>query len=202
MQAGLNEPTMNNTSYLDAIGNAHDLIVSLQKKGGVHGLLFCIRGGRISDTVQRNYTLFYEFLCQERVPLTLIITGLENEPDDMDSWWALNRAHVEKSGIASVAHVCITTIKGYNNVYEKRYIESRKKVHVLLTKLTREVACSVDTRGWFARVCQKLRAFLAPGTGLVGRNHARMMQVLTKRCKLRKEDAEQLLRRMQEKEKD
>jgi len=199
MQAGLNEPTLNNTSYLDAIGNAHDLIVSLQKKGGVHGLLFCIRGGKISDIVQRNYTLFYEFLCHERVPLTLIITGLENEPDDMDSWWALNRAHVEKSGITSVAHVCITTIKGDNNVYEERYIESRKKVHVLLTKLTREVACSVDMRRWFALVFKEMRSFRL---GVAGKNHARMMQVLTKRCKLRREDAEQLLRRMQEKEKD
>src|SRR5882757_3909739 len=113
MQAGLNEPSMNNATYLDAVAKAHELILSLQEKGGIHGLIFCIRGGRISDTVQRNYSLFYEFLCQKQVPISLVFTGLENEQGCMDNWWTQNKAHVEKSGITSVAHACITTIKGY-----------------------------------------------------------------------------------------
>jgi hypothetical protein len=91
MQAGLNEPNMNYANYLDAITKARRLIV---EKGEVRGLLFCIRGGRISETMQKNYSLFYKFLCEEKVPLALVITGLENEPDDMDNWWLQNRAHV------------------------------------------------------------------------------------------------------------
>jgi len=191
---------MNNATYLDAVAKAHELILSLQEKGGIHGLIFCIRGGRISDTVQRNYSLFYEFLCQKQVPISLVFTGLEHERD-MDSWWVQNQAHVEKSGIASVAHACITTTKGYNNAYEIRYLESRKKVHKMLNELACGTACPVDADGWFARVCQKLRQFLAPGKvpWAVEKSRAKMMQVLTKRCKLRKEDAAQLLRRIEEK---
>jgi hypothetical protein len=77
----LNSPTLNNAGYLDALVNAHELVVSLKSRGGVHGLLFCIRAGRISTTIQQNYRLFFEFLFQEQVPLVLVVTGLENEPN-------------------------------------------------------------------------------------------------------------------------
>jgi hypothetical protein len=163
-------------------------------------LLFCIRGGRISETMQKNYSLFYKFLCEEKVPVALVITGLENEPDCMDNWWAQNRAHVERSGIASVAHVCITTIKGYNDVYEKRYLESRKKIHMMLNDLTCQVAYSVDGNGWLARVCKKMREFLSPGKWIMGKSRVKMMRVLTKQCQLHKEDAAQLIRRIEEKD--
>ncbi|OJA09841.1 hypothetical protein AZE42_10826, partial [Rhizopogon vesiculosus] len=119
----------------------------------------------------------------------------------MDNWWTQNQAHVEKSGIASVAHACITATKGYNNAYEKRYLESRKKVHKMLNELTCGAACLVDTDHRFARVTvYKLRGVLAPGKvpWVVGKSRAKMMQVLTKRCKLQKEEATQLLRRIEE----
>ncbi|OAX35468.1 hypothetical protein K503DRAFT_367399 [Rhizopogon vinicolor AM-OR11-026] len=117
----------------------------------------------------------------------------------MDNFWTRNQAHVEKSGIASVAHACITTIKGYNNVYEKRYLESRKKVHRMIDELLAcEVSCPVDTTGLFVPVCKGLRELLAPGK-VPGKSRAKMMQVLTKRCKLSKEDAMQLLRMIEEK---
>ncbi|KAG0697665.1 P-loop containing nucleoside triphosphate hydrolase protein [Suillus ampliporus] len=192
--AGLDSPTMNNTSYLDALVKAHELIVSLKNQGGVHGLLFCMKGGRVSSTMQQNYRLFYEFLCQEQVPLALVVTNLENEAD-MDEWWTRNKAHIEKSGIVPITQVCITTIKGHDNVHEKRYNESRKKVHNMLKELASSEACSVDVGSWFARMCKKLREFLVPAKGL-GRSRQKMMQMLTKRCKLCKEDAAQLLQRI------
>jgi hypothetical protein len=195
MQAGLNEPTINNASYVDALVKAHKLIQSLQEKGGIHGLLFCIRGGRITNIVQQNYRLFYEFLCQEKVPVVLVINGLENEPD-MDGWWIHNRHHVEKSGIVSVKHVCITTVMGHDNAYEKRYWDSRKKVHKMLNELAHGAAYSADASSWFGRMCKKLREFLVPGSKVpwLGKSHDKMMKELTKRYMLRKEDAVQFLR--------
>ncbi|OJA15373.1 hypothetical protein AZE42_11427 [Rhizopogon vesiculosus] len=83
--AGLDEPNMNNATYIDPIVKAHKLIFSLQGEGGVHGLIFCLRGDRITNTVQRNYSLFYDVLCQKQVPISLIFTGLEHERD-MDKW--------------------------------------------------------------------------------------------------------------------
>ncbi|KAG1725507.1 hypothetical protein EDB19DRAFT_1643988 [Suillus lakei] len=191
---GLDSPTMNNAGYLDALVKAHELIVSLRNRGGVHGLLFCMKAGRVSTTVQQNYRLFFEFLCQEQVPLALVITNLENE-DNMDDWWTKNKAHIENSGIVPVTHVCITTIKGYQNAYEARYFESRKKVLNMLRELGGSDACSEDVSSWFLRMCKKLRQFLVPAKGL-GRSRQKMLQMLTKRCKLRKEDAVQLLQKI------
>ncbi|KAJ8593685.1 hypothetical protein M405DRAFT_730958 [Rhizopogon salebrosus TDB-379] len=191
--AGLNEPTIDNTNYLGALVKAHKLIQSLQEKGGIHGILFCIRVGRISNTTQQNYKLIHDFLCQKTVPVSLVVTGLENEPD-MDGWWTTNETTIKQSGIASAKHVCITTTMGYENVYEKRYKESRKKVHKLMSELASETACPVDGANWFRRVCKSLRGFLT------GKNDTKkVMQVLTNDCKLPKDDAKKLIAMLKKK---
>ncbi|KAG1809711.1 uncharacterized protein BJ212DRAFT_1379261, partial [Suillus subaureus] len=158
--ASFNSPTMYIASYLDTLVKVHELIVSLKNRGGVHGLLFCIKAGRTSNTMQQNYRLFFGFLCQEQVPLAL--------------------AHIENSGIVTVAHVCIITIKGYQNAYEARYFESRKKVLNVLMELGSRDACLVDVNDWFARMCKKLREFLIPGRGHLrsGVNRDKMAQAL------------------------
>ncbi|KAG1797324.1 uncharacterized protein HD556DRAFT_250182 [Suillus plorans] len=192
---GLNNVTMNDKSYLDALVKAHKLVASLQNQGGVHGLLFCIKGGnRILESTQQNYRLFHEFLCQEKVPLALVITNLENE-ENMDDWWTINQGDIKQYGIAPVTQVCITTIKGLKNVYEDKYWESRGKVWDVLATLARGDACSVDIN-WFARMCKKLHQFFIPGKAL-GKSREKMMKTLTTRCKLPKQDALQLLRRIE-----
>jgi hypothetical protein len=181
---------MENAGYLDALVKAHELIVSLKNRGGVHGLLFCVKAGRVSNTMQQNYRLFYEFLCQEEVPLALVVTNLEYE-ENMDDWWTKNKAHLENSGIIPVTHVCITTIRGYKDAYATRYFESRKKVLNMLKELGNRDACSVGANNWFTRK----REFLF-STKMLRRDRQKMLQVLTKRCNLRKEDAVHLLQRI------
>lgn len=192
---GLDSPTMDNASYLDALVKAHELIVSLKHQGGIHGLLFCIKGGRVSRTMQQNYRLFYEFLCQEKVPLALVITNLETEVN-MDDWWTRNKDHVEKSGVVPFTQVCITTIKGHQNAYENRYFESRKKVHDMLRELGSAEPYSVDVSSWFVRMYRLLPELLL-AVKTLGKSHRKMMRMLTKRCKLRKEDAVRLLQRIE-----
>ncbi|KAF8137280.1 hypothetical protein EV363DRAFT_1446163 [Boletus edulis] len=75
---GLNEPKMGVNTFFGAIEEAHRLITSLHHSGGIDLLLFCIRGGRINATMQPNYRLFFEFLCEKKVPLAFIVTNLEN----------------------------------------------------------------------------------------------------------------------------
>jgi hypothetical protein len=191
IQVGLNNATMNDKSYLDALVKAHKLVASLQSQGGVHGLLFCIKGGsRILESTQQNYRLFHEFLCQEKVPLALVITNLEQE-ENMDDWWTNNQNDIKEYGIAPVTQVCITTTRGLKNACEDKYSESRKKVCDMLATLGTGDACSVDVN-WFARMCKKLRQFFIPGKAL-GKSREKMMQTLAKRCKLPKQDAVQLL---------
>jgi len=196
---GLNEPTMSTENYLDAIVKAHALIASLKERGGIDGLLFCIRGGRISETTQKNYRLFHEFLCQGEVPLALVITGLEGETD-MDDWWTRNKAHVNKCGIPSFTHVCITTTMGYKGVYADRYRESRGKVHNMLREFEGRVGRPLDMSSWFARFCKKLRELLVPALFawmFPGPSNGRMLQVLVSRCQFSNDDAKELLQRIE-----
>ena len=98
---------------------------------GVGLLVYVVRGPRLSDSVRKNYELFYEIFCQRKVPIVLVITGLEHE-EDMDGWWGRNEAAYrdEKMMFADVA--CITATKGKGNVFAKEYEESREKVEKLI----------------------------------------------------------------------
>jgi hypothetical protein len=40
---------------------------------------------RIGDNVKYNWTLFYDVICGKKVPVVLVVTGLEYE-EDMDAW--------------------------------------------------------------------------------------------------------------------
>jgi len=192
---GLEEPNINGSEFLEALVKAHELVNSLEKTGGLHGLLFCIRGSRISNTVQQNYRLFYEFLCDSKVPLALIITGLEGEKGDMDLWWTRNQAHVKKCGVEPYAHTCITTTMGLNDVFKRRYLESRTKIITVLKTLESGTACSVDASNWFVRICKKLRELVAGTSGKGSRppDKKTMKKMLTTRCSLSKEMAEKLV---------
>lgn len=92
---GLQEPRLHTGEYLSAISNAYGLITTLKERGGVNLLLFCVRGGRVTATMQSNYRLFFEFPCEERVPLVLVVTNLEREVN-MEDWYTRNVGHLEK----------------------------------------------------------------------------------------------------------
>ena len=52
---------------------------------GVSSLVFCVHAARILDSVKHNWTLFYDITCRKKVPVLLVVTGLEEE-GDMDGW--------------------------------------------------------------------------------------------------------------------
>jgi predicted GTPase len=82
---GLDEPQLRMNEYLESVENAYRLIKELDTRGGIDLLLFCVRAGRVNATLQSNYRLFHEFLCEKKVPIILAITNLERETK-MDDW--------------------------------------------------------------------------------------------------------------------
>ncbi|KIJ10289.1 hypothetical protein PAXINDRAFT_34755, partial [Paxillus involutus ATCC 200175] len=128
---GLEEPQMSINDYLAAIEKAHQLISSLNEAGGVHLLLFCMRRGRITATVQTNYQLCCEFLCRKQVPVALVLTGLEREAR-MEDWWERNGSTVEKYGIQSIGHVCITAVRDDTPGRAEKYAISEQAIRELL----------------------------------------------------------------------
>ncbi|KAG1742211.1 P-loop containing nucleoside triphosphate hydrolase protein [Suillus lakei] len=184
---GLEEPRLQTGEYLSAISNAHGLINTLKERGGVNLLLFCVRGGRVTATMQSNYRLFFEFLCEERVPLALVVTNLEREAR-MEDWYTRNRGHLEKYNIRSAGHACITAANLLDGRHRDKYEESRG---ILCSVVGAHCNASMEGwtggQGWFTSSISKLVEFVAgrpKKTDIIG--------VLTKRCGMTKEVAQQV----------
>lgn len=158
---GLNEPEISHDDYLRAVKQAYKLIKELERSGGVHLLMLCMRG-RITKSVQQNYRLFVNVFCEKKVPLCVVVTNLENEPC-MEGWWAANGEAFEKYGISANGHACITASPGVGNIFLDRYEESKERMRGLLLdselKLSSE-GWKKDTRTWLTDLLGKMTKML------------------------------------------
>ena len=187
---GLEEP---NKDPLKAIENAYALITDLHRAGGVDLLLFCIRGGRITEPMQRHYRLFFEFLCDRRVPLAIVVTHLENE-EIMENWWVRNAATVTEYGMCSIAHACITAVPAHLAAYDTKRWESQTTLRDMLRKTLKGIrpVYVQDVRAWFMRVVEMVLEFLMGGS-FKKRALAKRLQT---RCGFRPGDAERIAEMM------
>ncbi|KAF9233514.1 P-loop containing nucleoside triphosphate hydrolase protein [Melanogaster broomeanus] len=171
---GLEEPEKGVNSYVGAIEKAIQLIRRVNTTGGISLFLFCIRGSRITATTQRNYRLFYEILGKKEVPIAVAVTHLEREAD-MEDWWKRNVKTLEKNGIYSAGHVCITSLEGH-----RKRQESREVILDLLSQCDDQRKFSMPLEAWTS-------VFLKGLGSLVGKGFPRgkeLVRILTKRCQL------------------
>lgn len=134
--AGLNEGQAGTLMGSAAISSLYKLIRCLS--GGVSLLVFCMRAPRITDNTVKNYNIFYKAFCQSKVPIVIVVTGLENTEPVMDSWWPTNVRDFEKHGMMFVGHACVTATKGkktkHGYRYEEEYKESKGKIEELILR--------------------------------------------------------------------
>ncbi|KAF8552191.1 hypothetical protein OG21DRAFT_1511766 [Imleria badia] len=188
---GLNEPEISHDDYLRAVKHAYRLIKELEHSGGVHLLLLCIRG-RITKSVQQNYRLFVNVLCEEKVPLCVVVTNLENEPC-MEEWWNLNAEAFEKYGISTDGHACITASPGIEDVFRDRYEESRERMRRLLLDLEPKLS----SKGWKKEMRTWLSDLLGKMARMLPLRHRRsghpisqeLQEKLVNECGFSKRDA-------------
>jgi len=79
------------------------------EQGGIHLLLYCVQGTTLTGVraLRRNYKLFYS-MVKERVPIVLVVTGLENQEPEMEQWWKNNELSISDLGMTFAGHACIT----------------------------------------------------------------------------------------------
>ncbi|KAG2746430.1 hypothetical protein P692DRAFT_2041402 [Suillus brevipes Sb2] len=193
---GLEESCLQTRDYLTAILNACGLINTLKERGGVNLLLFCIRAGRVTATMQSNYRLFFEFLCEKKVPLALVVTHLEREVR-MEDWYTRNMGHLEKHNIRSAGHACITAAI-LDGRYGDKYEESRSTLRRVV-----EAHCNASMegwtggQGWLTSFIRKLVEFV------VGRpkktDSDDVIGVLTRRCGMTNKAAQQVAKQIRDK---
>jgi predicted GTPase len=185
--AGIEDPLLGMKEYLDIIVNAHNLITKLDKEGGIDLLLFCIRAGRVTTTLQTDYRLFYEWLCEKKVPIVLVLTGLEREEGDMDDWWTRNKHILSRYEIRVAGHACITAANDLDGRFKQLYEESRRLVRNLVKTHTQGDSTWDGGEGLFTRFLRRLRELLQ------GKPKKKdVVGVLTKRCHIPLEAAKQL----------
>jgi len=123
---GLNEGEHGNVPTQEAFANLHKLV----QERSINLIIYCVRGSRLTEIVRVNYDLFWGIMCEGKVPIVLLVTGLELQ-SNMNDWWKKNEQLVEQMGLGFDGHACVTTISG---VHEEKYRESEDMVWELVKK--------------------------------------------------------------------
>ncbi|KAG0708030.1 hypothetical protein DFH29DRAFT_994656 [Suillus ampliporus] len=185
---GLEEPQMGLARYLDAVENACKLIQELERQDGIDLLLLCMRADRITATLQSNYRLFHEFLCEKKVPIAVVITHLEEE-SVMDDWWKRNEKVFHSHKIHVAGHACVTAADRRGS-YPRLYEESRDTIHNVIKEFTTDgqKLAWIGGNNPFVWSMRKLKELLA--RDLCARKD--IVPRLTKRCGMSREVAERV----------
>jgi hypothetical protein len=154
---GLNEGSMGTVKPKDAVEQSYRLISRLGD--GVGLLVFVLRAPRIKRTSEANYRLFFEIFCRKKVPVVIIITGLEGA-EDMDEWWIQNKGEFDKYGMIFDDHACITSTKGGRSrdgryCYQEEYDLSKQKVEQLISKSCKQ-PWKMESKAWFLTIVEKV----------------------------------------------
>lgn len=148
--AGLNEGNAGGVPAAKAEKELKRLLCGLMSPGsdGIGLLVYCVRSTRARQALIRNYNLFYSVICRKKVPIVVVVTGLENETD-MRGWWYANAKEFKSRGMHFQDHACVTTLHkhaGISDVFTRRIAESREIVRNLVVNNCSEWA--VD-KTWF-----------------------------------------------------
>jgi len=158
--AGLNEGSKGTVSEEKACEKLVELLQQL--KGGVNLLVYVLRGNRFRGIVRINYEIFQRVVCQRKVPIVLVVTGLENE-SPMETWWEENKEDLEANGLHFAGHACVTTTKGKRmksgeRVFEEEYAQNWKmKTGRISVASTRAVARGIMGASWNISVADNTR---------------------------------------------
>ena len=95
-----------------AVRNLHHLVTNLSNSGGVNLLVFVMKRGRLTETIHKNYTLFYHGFCDSKVPIVIVVTGCVDVEPTMDAWWTKNERWFTQAGMAFNGHACVCAFRG------------------------------------------------------------------------------------------
>lgn len=201
--AGLDEGEDGRVPDWKAVINLYNLLQKVQN--GVNLLVFVTRP-RIKKSAQKNWKLFYEIICQKKVQIVMVVTGLEEEKD-MDGWWMNNKETLHKYGIYPDDHACITASRGKmmrngKHVYDEEFEESKERVEFLFKSKCAKEGLTIQAAEWFKKIMvetyeTRFCGLLSPKVDTKEEEvEGRALQQLIDVCGMSKEDANELARKM------
>jgi len=167
--SGLNEGEHGTVPGDQAVKNLKDLVHRLKDRG-ISLLVYCIRGTRFRDILKKNYDVFAGMICQDQVPVVVVITGLENEVP-MEKWWIENAKEFEKQKMKFVGHACVTTTKGKLSkisgkpIFEEEYKESEKVVRELVHRHCAKTPWSMNEKEWLLETSLRFKRYYGSEDG-------------------------------------
>ncbi|KDQ59829.1 hypothetical protein JAAARDRAFT_33402 [Jaapia argillacea MUCL 33604] len=100
-------------------------------------LIQVIRGPRMKDSTVNTYRAVYEELCQKRIPIVAVITGMEDDDSGYESWWDGNIEFFRTRGVEFADHALVTATKGKfvdeRHIFEREYEASTAEVRRVVT---------------------------------------------------------------------
>ncbi|KAF9244991.1 P-loop containing nucleoside triphosphate hydrolase protein [Melanogaster broomeanus] len=195
---GLNEPTIGPIGFAQALQKGASLIRDLHQQGGIDMLMFCVRGSRITQTMQSNYRLFHEFLCDSQVPVALVITHLEHE-NRLEDWWEQNGTDFGENDIDVVAHACVTALPAEDPDHQRNYgdklTQSRLSIQAVLEESVFRASTQFNREQdtWVMSFLRKLAGMIQQGRTL-RKKEKKTVKGLIAHCGLSQEHADEVIK--------
>ncbi|KAG6375559.1 hypothetical protein JVT61DRAFT_3123 [Boletus reticuloceps] len=165
--AGLDEGTQGTVPAEKAEAYLKQLLHELVQNNGVDLLVYCVRGTRVRSALLTNYHIFYSAICRRKVPIAIVITGLENQEGNMETWWYRNEPHFGLLKMFFESHACVTTLESSveNALLRERREVSRAAVNKMITNTCRTEQWRPPERSWIESAHSDIRAMLSPRDG-------------------------------------
>ncbi|KAG1889139.1 P-loop containing nucleoside triphosphate hydrolase protein [Suillus subluteus] len=109
------------------------LMSSRSPSDGIDLLVYCVSSKMTTlPAIIRAYETFYSRVCRKKVPIVIVMTGLENKPD-MESWWDTNKGKFKSMHFTG--HACVTALQEYPEIpddFTRRIAKSSEILRNLL----------------------------------------------------------------------
>ena len=161
--AGLDEGAQGTVPAEKAEAYLKQLLRDLAKTTGIDLLVYCVRGTRVRSALLTNYHLFYSAICRKKVPIAIVITGLENQEGDMDTWWQKNERQFLALQMRFDSYACVTTLQSWmeNATLEERRGISKDALIKMITSTCRTERWMPAERNWVDTAFPDIRAILS-----------------------------------------
>ncbi|KAN0084592.1 hypothetical protein V8E55_008096 [Tylopilus felleus] len=166
---GPRDPYLDLDIYHTAIRNMYQFVQQAKESRGIHLVLLCMVGSKVTGAVESNYRLFHDHICQRQVPMMLVVTGL-GKTKRMEDWWDKHKNDRELKAMSIVDHACITVLQGEDKEHERKYEESKQTINGLLTAFMngletspKEGYCPEDIERWFVYMGRRAMDLLLLG---------------------------------------
>ncbi|KAG8214118.1 hypothetical protein J3R82DRAFT_10880 [Butyriboletus roseoflavus] len=159
--AGLDEGTYGTVPAEIAEENLKQFLRDLTRANGVHLLVYCVRASRLRKTLLSNYNLFYSAICRKKVPIVVVVTGLENYEEQMADWWTANETEFATLKMHFDGHACVTTLNAdrvNSPILKQRCHVSRQAVLSLIASTCARDRWRTEREDWLSAALGDVRA--------------------------------------------